>query len=464
MENATIQSTTLKQKISIVGICSGCIVMGLVFTMVNTAIPSIQKSLKTSIHSMQWMMIAFGMINCAFLVTSGRIADIFGRKKIFLLGLSSSGTGMLLAGFCSGSPCLILSMSLAGLGNAILLPVSQAMLVSEFPEVRRKHAIAIWATAVASAMAIGPLVGGIILEELGWQWVFWATIPIVLISFILVCFFSRESRNQDDPPHIDYKGMLYIATALASFVLITTEFSQLPWIIIFLLLIVLFISAYLLRRNGKTHPSPILLQELVQNRTFLCASIASACLIFYLWSLFFVLPVYLQKVQPFSPLETGLLMLGITVPVALFSPLVGKLYTPRNAWIFIAVGFFLLMLSSILQTFFTASSTIPFILTTILLFGLGYSLTCSPTTVAAISVVSTQKAGIASGTFVTFQEIGGTLGLALIVSLIQVYPNLLLGINRGALGLLIISTVGCFCGLALRKTTIKTHRKKTTQI
>jgi len=427
--------------------------MGLVFTMVNTAIPSIQKSLKTTIHAMQWMMIAFGMINCAFLVTSGRIADVFGRKKIFLLGLFSSGAGMLLAGFCSGSPGLILSMSLAGLGNAILLPVSQAMLVSEFPEMRRKHAIAIWATAVASAMAIGPLFGGIILEELSWKWVFWANIPIVLISFTLVYFFSKESKNRDDPPHIDYKGMLYIALALASFVLIATEFSRLPWVIIFLLLALLLISIYLLRKNGRTNPSPILLRELVLNRIFICASIASACLILYLWALFFILPIYLQKVHHFSPLDTGLLMLGITVPVALFSPLIGKLYKLKNAWVFIAVGFFLLMLSSILQIFFTASSTIPFILATILLFGLGYSLICSPTTIAAISVVSTQKAGIASGTFVTFQEIGGTLGLALIVSIIQVYPNLLLGINRGALGLLIISTVGCFFGLALQKAT-----------
>ena len=455
MKSAQIQPTTLKQKISIVGICSGCIVMGLVFTMVNTAIPSIQKSLKTTIHSMQWMMIAFGMINCAFLVTSGRIADIFGRKKIFMLGLFSSGAGMLLAGFCSGSPGLILSMSLAGLGNAILLPVSQAMLVSEFPEIRRKHAIAIWATAVASAMAIGPLIGGIILEELGWQWVFWANIPIVLISFTLVYFFSKESKNRDDPPHIDYKGMLYIALALASFVLIATEFSRLPWVILFLLLALLLISIYLLRKNGRTHPSPILLRELVLNRIFICASIASACLILYLWALFFILPIYLQKIHHFSPLDTGLLMLGITVPVALFSPLIGKLYSPKNAWVFIAVGFFLLMLSSILQILFSASSSIPFILTTILLFGLGYSLTCSPTTIAAISVVSTQKAGIASGTFVTFQEIGGTLGLALIVSIIQVYPDLLLGINRGAIGLLVISTIGCFFGLALQKATIK---------
>lgn len=427
--------------------------MGLVFTMVNTAIPSIQESLQITMHALQWMMIAFGMINCAFLVTSGRVADIFGRKKIFLAGLCSSGTGMLLAGFCSGSPGLILSMSLAGLGNAILLPVSQAMLVSEFPEPQRKHAIAVWATAVASAMAIGPLGGGIILEKLGWQWVFWANVPIVLVSFILVYFFSRESKNRDDPPHVDYKGMLYIALALASFVLITTEFSRLPWMIIFFLILLLFINVYLLRRNGKAHPSPIFQESLVRNRIFLCASIASACLIFYLWSMFFVLPIYLQKVCNFSPLDTGLLMLGITIPVALFSPFIGKLYSPKNAWGFISLGFLLLIISSIFQIFFTSSSTVSFILSTILALGLGYSLICSPTTIAAISVVSAQKAGVASGTFVTFQEIGGTLGLALIVSLIRVSPNLLLGINRGALGLLIISTIGCLCGFVLQKAT-----------
>ena len=127
--------------------------MGLVFTMVNTAIPSIRESLGVSLYSMQWMMTLFGIINCAFLVTSGRLADIYGRKKIFLIGLLCSEIGMLLGGFSLKSTGLILSMSFAGLGNAILLPVSQAMLVSEFPESKRSQAISIWAAAIAFSLA-----------------------------------------------------------------------------------------------------------------------------------------------------------------------------------------------------------------------------------------------------------------------------------------------------------------------
>lgn len=316
MVNTDKSSLSFKQIISIIGICSGCIVMGLVFTMVNTAIPSIQKAIHMSIHSMQWMMIAFGMVNCALLVTSGRVADIFGRKKIFLIGLFASGSGMLFAGLSKGSFGLILSMALAGLGNAILLPVSQAMLVSEFPESRRSHAISIWATAVASALALGPLLGGVIVDKLSWQWVFWINVPVVLVSFLIIYLFSKESKNKDDPPHIDYKGMIYIALGLSAFVLITTEFSDLSNTIIVLLITLFFGCAFLLWKNGKTNPYPILQQNLIRNRVFLFSSLASACLIFYLWSIFFLLPIYLQKVRNFSSLDTGLLMLGITVPVA----------------------------------------------------------------------------------------------------------------------------------------------------
>jgi len=166
-----------KRFLSLVGISLGCIAMGLVFTMVNTSIPSIQNSLGIPLHQMQWMMIAFGIINCAFLVTSGRLADIYGRKKIFLLGLGFSGTGMILGGLSQGIGTLIASMCLAGLGNAILLPVSQAMMVTEFPESQKSRAVAIWASTVAYAMAMGPLVAGTLSKFFDWRWVFWLMIP-----------------------------------------------------------------------------------------------------------------------------------------------------------------------------------------------------------------------------------------------------------------------------------------------
>lgn len=158
-----------KRFFSLIEISLGCIAMGLVFTMVNSLIPSIQNSLGIPLHQMQWMMMAFGMINCALLVTSGRLADIYGRKKIFLLGLGFSGIGMILGGISQGISLLITSMCLAGLGNAILLPVSQAMMVTELPESQKSRAVGIWASTVAYAMAMGPLVAGALSKFFHWR-------------------------------------------------------------------------------------------------------------------------------------------------------------------------------------------------------------------------------------------------------------------------------------------------------
>ncbi|MGE0198527.1 MAG: MFS transporter [Simkaniaceae bacterium] len=437
--------------LSLVGICSGCIVMGLVFAMVNASIPVIQQALAVPLHLMQWMMMAFGIINCALLVTSGRLADMFGRKKIYLFGLSSSGLGMLLGGFSQGGVGLIVSMSLAGLGNAILLPVSQAMLVSEFPETLKSRAIALWATAIAYAMALGPIVGGVISKEWGWRWIFWSMIPFFIISFFLIALFSKESKNTVDPPIGDYWGMTFLGVGLTAFVLLTTEFNRFSRLtngILFLLTMGAFIALW---RNSRRFPYPILLPELVRKRVFIAASVASACLIFYIWATFFLLPIYLQNVRYLSPLSSGLIMLAITVPVIILSPIVGRRYHPHKAWLFSLIGFIFLLISSILQGGFGEASSVVFIVITTLFFGVGYGLIYGPTATAAISVVPPYKAGIASGTYVTFQEIGGTLGLALVVTTVRLYSPLSVGFQKGGVGLIFISILGCIASLLLKR-------------
>lgn len=442
--------------LSLIGISSGCIVMGLVFTMVNTAIPVIQRVLGVPISEMQWMMIAFGIINCALLVTSGRLADILGRKKVFLVGLCFSGAGMLLGGWSSEGKGLILSMSLAGIGNAILLPVSQAMLVSEYPVSLKSRAIAIWATAIASAMAIGPLLGGFVSDRWGWKWVFWSLVPMVVLSLILTTLFSKESRNEEDLPLVDYKGMILIGVGLSAFALLVTEYAHFTYPIRGALLLVSLLSLFGLWKNSRSFPAPILLPELVKQKVFLAASIASGCLIFYIWSAFFLFPLFLQNVSQLSSFEIGLMMLAVTIPVAVLSPIVGKVYQPQRGWIFIFVGFLFLLISSILQRYFDGASSSQEILLAFTLFGIGYGLIMGPTATMAISVVSPNRAGIASGTFVTFQEIGGTLGLAFVVTTVRLNPQIELGYQEGMISLIIASILGCFCGLLLRRRGKKT--------
>jgi MFS family permease len=444
-----------KRFLSLIGISLGCIAMGLVFTMVNTSIPSIQKALGIPLHQMQWMMMSFGIINCAFLVTSGRLADIYGRKKVFLLGLSFSGIGMIVGGVSQGIGTLVLSMSLAGLGNAILLPVSQAMMVTEFPESQKSRAIAIWASTVAYSMAMGPLVAGALLEAFYWRWVFWLMIPFFVISFVVIVLFATESKNTVDSSMVDLKGMFLIGVCLSSFVVLVTEFNQLSMLLKGSFVIAIVVTFWRLWKHSHLFPSPILLPELVKKREFLGASIASACLIFYIWATFFILPIFLQNIRQLSSLTTGLLMLGITIPVILFSPIVGKKYQPHRAWIFISVGFLFLIFSSLFQVFFSPSSSLLYILLATLLYGIGYSLICSPSTTAAIAIVPPYRAGVASGTFVTFQEIGGTIGLAFVVTIVRLNTSLAVGIQKGSYVLLLIGVIGILCSILLKPQRLK---------
>ncbi|MEM8727149.1 MAG: MFS transporter [Chlamydiota bacterium] len=445
-----LKFSLFRRFLSLVGISSGCIGMGLVFTMVNTSIPSIQNSLGIPLHQMQWMMIAFGIINCGFLMTSGRLADIYGRKKIFLLGLSFSGTGMVSGGLSPGIGGLVASMCLAGLGNAVLLPVSQTMMVTEFPKSQKSRAVAIWASTVAYAMAMGPLVAGTLSNFFDWRWVFWLTIPFFAISSLCILLFTKESKNNVDCPKLDLKGMLLIGLCLSSFVILLTEFNHLSLLLTVIFAGVVIVSFWKLWKHSHLFSSPLLIPELIKKKKFLGASIASACLVFYIWSTFFLLPIFLQNVQQLSSLTTGLLMLGITIPVILFSPIIGNRYQPRRAWLFISSGFLFLLFSSCLQIFLSPLSSLLYIFLTHLLYGVGYALISGPSTTAAIATVPPYRAGIASGTFVTFQEIGGTIGLAFVVTIVRLNSSLEIGFQKGCYILLIVSFIGIFCGFLLK--------------
>ena len=424
--------------------------MGLVFMMVNTTIPVIQKSLGVPLYQIQWMMISFGLINCAFLVTSGRLADIYGRKKIFLLGLSLSGIGMMIGGMSQTIAGLVVSMCFAGAGNAILLPVSQAMLVTQFPESEKSRAVAIWTATTAYAMAVGPILAGAISEVFGWRGVFWSMLPFFILSLSFVLIFPQESKNTVDLPRVDLKGMLLLGLSLASFIFLVTEFKSLTLSISAFLLVSSIAGFAILWKHSHIFPFPILLPAIVREKVFLGAAMASGCLVFYVWSLYFLLPTYLQTVRHLSPMVTGLLTLGTTIPLLFFSTMIGKKYRPSAAWVFICVGFLFLFLSSLLQIFFSLTSSSFHILLATLLTGIGYVFIGGPTATVAISTVPRYRAGVASGTFMTFQEIGGSIGLAIVVTLVRLDDSLIKGVQKGSMALCVVSVVGLFCAFFLR--------------
>lgn len=436
--------------LAIFGICLGCTTIALVFTMVNTAIPSIQTSLGLPLNSLQWMMTVFGLINCSLLVTCGRFADIFGRKRVFLIGMLSSALGMVLGGFSESTLMLVVSMGFAGLGNAILLPVSQAMLVVEFPEYKRGKAIALWASSIAFSLALGPVIGGMITSVFGWRWVFWVNAPIILFGILLVVRFAKESRNEVDSPQLDLKGVVLLTISVISLVLVMTEHSHLSGFVLLTFTLIGMASLYLLSKHEKTVPYPIMSNLLWKNRTFLCASMASFSLVFIIWSLFFLIPLYLQKQLNLSPLFSGLIMLGIPLPSALLSTLLGKYYRAERAWVFTLLGFGVSSLSALVFMSFSPTIELWVVFLSFVCFGFAYCLIWGPTATAAVSCFPRHQSGIASGTFVTIQELGGTFGLAMVVTHFESYSTVDEGFKSSMIILFLVGLLGCVFGSLMK--------------
>ena len=441
----------IQHLVSLSGICSGCVVIALVFSMVNSSLSFIGQELALPLNALQWIMSVFGIINCSLLVTCGRLSDIYGRKKLFLFGLASTLSGMIGAGFSRSAFGLIISMGLAGLGNAILLPVSQAMLLSEFPPKQEGRAIGLWATAIGSALAAGPIFGGVIASILGWQWIFWILVPVILFSFILVGFFSKESRNTRDSQELDLKGMATLAILTAAIVLLLTEHKKLTGIVQASILFGACLLAFVLIRVEKRAKEPILRPDLLQNGPFLAASVACAALVFYIWGLFFLFPFYLQKIGGYSPIASGIVMLAITLPVAFLSSWIGKRLKAGQSGRWITQGFCLLLASTLIQYFFGEATPLVVIVAAAALFGVGYSFIWGPSTTAAVSSQPKERAGLVAGTYVTIQEIGGTLALASAVTVLQEGDSLLAGWRLSQAVLAAAGGIGLASGIYLQR-------------
>jgi hypothetical protein len=272
---------------------------------------------------------------------------------------------------------------------------------------------------------------------------------VIAISIALVCICSRESRNTEDSPEVDYLGMFFLGLTIASFALFLTEFSSLPIYLKLCLPFITLAGIAMLWKTERNFSSPILRGDLLRNKQFLAASLANGCLVFYIWSVFFLLPLYLQTTRGLSSLTSGLMMLGITLPVAILSPPIGRLYRPQTASIWIVVGFALMLISTIFQSLFQENTDLFFIALATTFYGVADSFIWGPSTTAAVSTLSVQRAGISSGTFVTIQEIGGILGLTTTVTIARNGETFMQGFQHSMLILVGVGILGCLCGAYL---------------
>lgn len=379
------------------------------------ALPTIHHQFDTSITELQWAVTAFYIPFAAFLIAAGRLADVFGRRRLLLVGAAIFALGSALAFAAPNAQLLIAGIAISGIGGAVLMPASMSLITSVFSGERRGLAIGMWGAATELVSGIGVVIGGVLTGELSWRWIFGVDIAFALLIAVLAWRWTPESRDPSASRRIDAGGALLSVSALTALTLALIQGPTWGWgsaAIISLLVssVALFAALVVAERHAA---QPVFDLSFFRHRNFSGATSSVFVIDFSFGALLFFLPLYLQEIAGYSPLQTGALLLPLTGLMVVASPLGGKAAARTGPRPPIVVGLVLMAIAIfwIAANLGVATSYSELWLPTAILgFGIGLALT--PMNLAAMNAVSKDHAGSAAGFLVTLSGLGATLGVA----------------------------------------------------
>jgi EmrB/QacA subfamily drug resistance transporter len=399
-------------------LCAAQFVVVLDASIVNVALPSIGKALNFSERNLPWVLNAYVIAFGGFLLLGGRAADLLGRRRVFMAGLIVVAVASLAAGFSATQGQLIAARAAQGLGAAIISPAALSIVASLFRDgAERNKALGAWGAVAGSAAAVGVLLGGILTQGLGWEWVLWVNVPVALIALALTPGLLPESRSESATRHFDAAGAVAVTAGLSVLAYAFLDASSAGWgstkIVSLLALSAALIGAFVaIELRSK---APLVPFRIFRKRTLTGANVVGILLGASLFSMFFFISLYMQQVLGYSAIHAGLSYLPLAVTIIVAAGLGGQLVTRFGFKPILAAG--MLFVSSGLLWFSQVSVGGGF-LTDILgpsllaAMGLGFGFVTS--TIAAVSGVDQREQGLASGLINTSQQIGGALGLAVL--------------------------------------------------
>jgi EmrB/QacA subfamily drug resistance transporter len=389
-------------------------------TVVNVALPSIQRSLHASTASLEWTVNAYTLSFAVLLVTGGRLGDLFGRRKVFLTGVIVFACSSGAIGFAPNDTWLVAWRAVQGAGAALMMPGTLSIITNAFPPAERGKAIGTWAGVSALALAIGPVLGGFLVESVSWQSIFFLNLPVAVGAIVVTLFAVRESRDESVAPRIDVLGVLTLTTGLAALVLALVEGNTWHWgsprelALLALATVALAAFAVVERRQ----PAPMVDFSFFRSRTFLGANIVAFIVSFAMLAMFFFMALYMQNVLHFSPLQAGLRFLPSTLMIVLIAPVAGRLADRIGPRPLITFGLLAVSAALLWQSRLTVSSGYDALLPGFVLMGIGMAFVMSPMSTAAMNAVAQAKAGVASGILSMNRMVGGTFGVAVLGAMV----------------------------------------------
>jgi EmrB/QacA subfamily drug resistance transporter len=385
--------------------------------IVNVALPSIQTDLDFSQANLQWVISAYALVFGGFLLLGGRIADILGRRRVFMIGLVAFTIGSLLCGLAWSEASLIGARAIQGLGAATISPAALAILMTTFAEGRERNiALGVWGAVGGFGAAAGVLLGGVFTDALSWEWIFFVNIPVGIAAFFLAPVLLGESRDTR-VKSFDAPGAVLVTAGLTSLVFAITQGHDWGWgsgrtIGAFVLSAALLLGFVVWEQRVE---EPLMRFGILRTKTVLGANVAGFILGTALFSMFLMLTLYMQQVLGYSAMKTGVAYLAVAGTSIIWANVAAALVGRVGVRPLIAGGMAILTLGLVLFTQVSVDGSYAAnLLPGFLIIALGMALCFVPISIAALAGVSQAEAGIASGLINTSQQIGGAVGIALL--------------------------------------------------
>jgi EmrB/QacA subfamily drug resistance transporter len=389
-------------------------------TVVFVALSAMQKDLHISTSELEWVVNGYALTFAVLMLTGGKLADLLGRRLIFIVGLVIFTIASLACGLATTAGILIGARVVQGVGSALMNPATLSIITATFPPKQRGTAIGIWVGVSAMALAIGPLVGGLITEHINWSWIFFINVPVGILAIIVARIVIEESRDTSHEQRLDLPGLLVSGIALFALTYALIEANQHGWtspliLSLFGIAAVGLVAFVLLEQRQRL---PMLDLSLFRNPTFAGANIVMFLVALAMFGIFFFVSLYMQNVLGYSPTEAGAAFLPMTILIVLLAPIAGRLSDRIGSRWLMGAGLVFVSISLVIESTFDVSSTYWNILPAMLVGGMGMAFAMTPTAAAAMGSVAVDKAGVGSAVLNSMRQVGGSLGIALMGAIV----------------------------------------------
>jgi len=402
--------------------------------IVNVAVPTIQRSLHLSVSGLEWVVSSYLLTLAGLLLAGGRLADVYGRRRMFLLGLAVFTLSSLAAGLAGSGGVLIASRAIQGAGAALLMPTTLAIIVATFGDIRERNmAIGIWAAAGALALATGPVLGGLISQHIRWGWIFLINVPVGVITFLVALRYVGESRASSAVRRLDVPGLVTSAVSLFALTYALIEGNVRGWTsppILGAFALAAAASAGFLAIESRT-AHPMVELTMFRRREFSGGTGTMMIWAFGILGIYFFTSLYLQETLGFSPVKAGLAFVPMALCVALSAAIAPAVQARAGAHRTVAAGMLLMVVGLVLFARLGLHASYASLLPGFMLFGAGAGLMNVPLTSAVMAATPAVRAGVASALLNASREVAGLLGITVIGAVLRTRQSAALRAGTG---------------------------------